>query len=520
MRATRLALTLALLCGCPLAGAAKDRALVIGINSYPGITERGIPSTRDLTGAVFDAKTFETLLKEQFSVSSSDIHVLTETAATRDAILSEFQDWLIDGTAAGDRVFFYFAGHGVALSVRDEDNGGSRMTSAIVPADAKGELVLGKIENLIPGTEIRTLLDKLAGRRVTVIADSCQSGSVSRGITASVAPSRVRARTLTPGAPLGMTVEQFNADRPMRLRTKLNGRLLEIEPSAPTEQTSGDLAVWAAATVSQVTFDLDDGSGGIFTQSFAKGLRKKGAVPEEPDQVTPNGLLKFVRSEAQQFCNDHGAACRDGLTPQLLSKDQYLTAPLLGGPGNGGGSSAKKVEPLFADLQGDALAKKLSAILAHKNDFALDASILPSTQLKLGDPIRFKIMSGEAGKVAVFDVGPDGAMTQVFPNQKTGKDGRIRANTPLTMPDAFWGIQFKATPPAGPGSLLVLVTEDGVNLNRATDGSLDLKPIKSTSRLLEIIAAETSKPVVSQTLEEPVRTARFAFVRIPYTIAP
>lgn len=507
----RLALILLLSCGLPLAGNARDRALVVGVNTYPAILEGGRANLHDLGGAVFDARTFETLLKDQFAVAASDIRVLTDAAATRDAILREFQTWLIDNTQAGDRVFFYFAGHGVSLSVKDDEHGGTRMTSAIAPADAKGELVTGPIEGLIAGTEIRALLDQLTGRHVTVVADSCHSGSVSRGISPSI-PSTYKARTLTPGPPLGMTAQQFEADRPMRLRTKLNGRLLEIEPTAPIQQASGDLAVWAAAKLGQVTFDLNTGNGGIFTQSFAGGLRKK-AARDDAGQVTAMSLLNFVQDEAKQFCSDAGAACSAGLTPQLLSKSQYLTAPIAGG-----------IAPLFPERtgnpQGPALANRMEALLSHHNDFSLDVTIQPSATLKLGDVIRFRVTSGESGKVAVFDAAPDGGITQIFPNQKTGKDGRIKANAPLTMPDAYWGIQFKATPPAGGGSLLVLVTEDGIDLGKATDGTLDLKPIKATSRLLEVIATEAAKPVVSPVLEEPTRAARWAFVRVPYTIAP
>lgn len=507
----RLALTFVFLCALPFVGSARDRALVVGVNSYPGILEGGRAHLHDLSGAVFDAKTFESLLKEQFNVAAADIRVLTDSAATREAILRDFQSWLIDGTRSGDRVFFYFAGHGVSLSVKDEETGGTRLTSAIAPADARGELVTGPIDGLIPGTEIRALLEQLGGRRVTVVADSCHSGSVSRGVQPALSAT-FRARTLTPGPPLGMTEQQFEADRPMRLRAKLNGRLLEIEPTAPDAQAGGDLAVWAAAKLGQVTFDLNTGNGGIFTQSFASGLRKK-APRDDAGEVTAVSLLNFVQDEAKQFCKEAGAACSAGLTPQLLSKNGYLTAPILGG--NPSLFPDKREEP-----QGAALASKMEAILSHHNDFALDVAMQPGTTLKLGDSIRLRVLSGESGKVAVFDASPDGNITQIFPNAKSGKDGRIQANAPLLMPDAYWGIQFKATPPAGKGSLLVLVAEDGMDLNKATDRSLDLKPIKATSRLLEIIATEAAKPINTPVLEEPTRAARWAFKRIPYTIAP
>ncbi len=517
MRRVALALTLAVLAGLPGA-AAKDRALVVGINKYPGITLNGVPGARDLGGAVFDAHTFEGLLKDQLGVAAGDIHVLTDAEATRERILGEFHDWLIADTGAGDRVFFYYAGHGAAIRVDDPATGASRMTSAIVPSDAHGELAAEPVEikGMILGTDMHQLLDQLAGRDVTVIADSCASGSVSRdALHPLVIPPNIKVRTLTPAGAVGMTQRALAADAPLRLKTKLNGRLLEIEPTAPQAKTDGTLAVWAAATTDQVTFDLGSKPGGIFTQSFADGLRDKKATLDEKGEVTAQALLNYVRDQAKQFCTEAGQACSSGLTPQLLSKDTYLIAPL-----EAAAPPGPTPQPVAAKPDTPPLADKMTALLSHNNDFSLTATILPGAALKLGDVIHFRVVSGEAGKVAVFDLTPDGDLTQIFPNQKTGRDGRIRANAPLTMPDAYWGINFRATKPAGPGTLLVLVTEDGIDLDKATGGALDFKPIKETSRLLEVVGAELDKPVVSPKPDVPTRAARWAFVKVPYSVAP
>ena len=119
-----------------------------------------------------------------------------------------------------------------------------------------------------------------------------------------------------------------------------------------------------------------------------------------------------------------------------------------------------------------------------------------------------------------IDLTPDGDLTQLFPNAKTDRAGHIGAHAPLTMPDAYWGISFKASPPAGPGSLLVLVTEDGVDITQATGLELTFKPVSQTSRLLEVIGEAVTTPVVSPKLEVPTRAARWAFLRVPYTVVP
>ena len=213
---------------------ARDRALVVGVNSYPGITVGGLAGQKDLGGAVFDAKTFADLLKTQFGVDAADIHTLFDAEASRARILDEFQTWLIAGTGPGDRVFFYFAGHGAAVRVQDEATGVSRMTSAIVPGDAHGDLAKQPlaIDGMILGVEMRGLLDQLSGRKVTVVADSCQSGSVSRdALHPFILPPSVRVRTLTPAGAVGMTRAAFDADPALRRDVKLNSRLLDIEPA-------------------------------------------------------------------------------------------------------------------------------------------------------------------------------------------------------------------------------------------------------------------------------------------------
>jgi hypothetical protein len=332
----------------------------------------------------------------------------------------------------------------------------------------------------------------------------------------------------------------------LRRDVKLNGRLLEIEADTRPPGAAGSLVVWSAATIDQVTFDRAGQPGGIFTQSFAEGLRDHKAVPDGAAQVNAGALLNYVRDEAKDFCTKAGAACSAGLTPQLIAPPEYLTQAVVQAPLP---PPPPPPEPVPAQPQptpqptpqplpppppapvpdpsasidkagAEAKGATTAAIFSHHNDFGLTVSILPSNTLKIGQVVQFRVVSAEAGKVAVFDITPDGDLTQIFPNTKTDRTGRIRANAPLTMPDAYWGVHFHATPPAGAGSLLVLVTEEGVDLSKGTGGDLDFKPILHTSRLLQVVGEELEKPVVSPKLEEPTRAARWAFVRLPYTVKP
>ena len=226
--------------------------------------------------------------------------------------------------------------------------------------------------------------------------------------------------------------------------------------------------------------------------------------------MTAAALLNYVRDQARAFCGEAGPACSAGLTPQLVAAPPYLVAPF----------GTSKPIPASAPTGGTATAAALAALLQHRNDFGLQVRMLPGSTPRIGQPIQIRIESAEDGRVVVFDLTPDGDLTQVFPNAKTARTGRIRAGAPLTMPDAYWGIGFKAAPPVGAGALLVLVTEDGLDLSQATGLNLGFKPVGQTSRLLQVISDAVEKPVVSPVLDVPTRAPRWAFVRLPYAVVP
>lgn len=81
-------------------------ALVIGIDDYKHI--------RKLAGCVQDAEDVVKFLKEEFHTPDNRIRLLRNSDASRDAIIATFQSHLInnDDINRGDRIFFYYAGHG------------------------------------------------------------------------------------------------------------------------------------------------------------------------------------------------------------------------------------------------------------------------------------------------------------------------------------------------------------------------------------------------------------------------
>lgn len=160
----------------------QRRAVVIGINTYGAKhwKQKAAPAGRapnafsDLDGAVADAKAMVEILAQRFQFERSSILQLTNTAATRSAILEAIERYLIEPAQAGDNLVFYYSGHGSEVENPGEEAG---KDETIVPADT----VVGAYD--IRDKELAQLWNRALARgaNLTVIMDSCHSGGLSRG---------------------------------------------------------------------------------------------------------------------------------------------------------------------------------------------------------------------------------------------------------------------------------------------------------------------------------------------------
>ena len=509
----------------PAPGGAADRALVVGVDHYPSIIRNGVPGGADLAGAVVDARTFTELLVEVFGVPPSSIAMLTDKTATRDRILQEFRTWLIDGSKPGDRVFFYFAGHGARVLVAGP-GGTRRLTSTIAPFDTRGDLDgrESSFAGMIQGTEVRELLRDLEDRHVTVVVDACFSGSISRGRRELTWLRGMR--TLTPAPPSSLAPStKFEGETDpsaARLiappRSELDRSRPTASPALPDRDRHGSLAVWSAATIAQVTFDHPEKPGGIFTQSLASRLRETMKDPSEADVLTASSLLTYVRAEADRICRQLGRRCSNGLTPELLASKDYLLSVLAPAPKvnvvDGVGTQGKGQKVV-------AVAQIATSVLSHVNDFELSAEVLPSRRTKVGDEIRFRIRSSEAGTLVVLDVSAKGELKQIFPNrysERGFKGGRVRAGATIVIPDSQYGFAFEAAEP-GPGTLIALVADDETELQSVLDQKADLSPARDPS---SVIAALASRLQEARLVGggKPNGRQRWSFAAVPYMIDP
>ncbi len=165
------------LLGSATATLAEDRALIIGIEYYDRV--------RPAPGALRDADDMERFAIERLKFVPSAICKLKGKDATYQGIKDAVQRCLIAGTKPGDRVFFYYSGHGSALPDDDRDEKDDGWDETIVPYDV-GKKGLGMIRD----DQFAKWIADLAGRRIVMIFDSCHSGTISRGGPAPVNSAR------------------------------------------------------------------------------------------------------------------------------------------------------------------------------------------------------------------------------------------------------------------------------------------------------------------------------------------
>ena len=148
-------------------------ALVVGIDRYPD----PIPT---LQGCVNDAQAFGGILTDQYKVPRGQVLTLIDAQATREAVIRGFREHL-SKAGAGDIAVFFFAGHGA-----QEPTSGCYLP---VEPDGKNETLVCH-DSRQPGgwdlvdKDVAVLIEEIAARgaRLTLILDSCHSGSADRAL--------------------------------------------------------------------------------------------------------------------------------------------------------------------------------------------------------------------------------------------------------------------------------------------------------------------------------------------------
>jgi hypothetical protein len=153
------------------------RALLIGIGKYDSPL---FPSLEFPKNDV--ARLGELLESPTYGFAVTRLTDDSSLRPTRENILNAMQRTLVDQSKEGDTVLFYFSGHGswVKNTLSDETD---LRDETIVPADAIRPVTNTSQLRDIRDKELAELFDRALAKKVklTVIFDSCHSGSIARG---------------------------------------------------------------------------------------------------------------------------------------------------------------------------------------------------------------------------------------------------------------------------------------------------------------------------------------------------
>jgi len=193
---TKYSLFLLSLSICLFANAQEKKyALIIGIDNYEPVnaSPQYTRGWTNLEGCVNDALSIKDFCTASFGFSESNITTLFNQYAERDSIIAALEQ-LISKALKGDVVFIYYAGHGsqVKNSLSSEKD---KKDESIVPANhwKKG---IADIRDKELAVYFNRLLDK--GVLLTIIFDSCHSGSIGRG-KAGLLAGEVKTRYMEDG---------------------------------------------------------------------------------------------------------------------------------------------------------------------------------------------------------------------------------------------------------------------------------------------------------------------------------
>ena len=303
---------------CVKADAATKKAILIGINDYNptestradlqrapvahGYKRKPVPGGwknipyKDLSGAVADAQLMKGLLEP---LGFTDIVTLYNQEATADQILSTLNRLLIEDAAPGDIRFVYYSGHGGY--VKNAATGDQDQT--IVPADHWRD---------VPDIRDKELSRILyaAGNKgvvVTVVADSCHSGSLSRGVWNQVGTSKTAEGPFDP----------IEVNDPPDLDTRTG------KPIDPVDK--GVLYLAASQRYEEaMEYRTDDGVHGAFTWALRQALVQG---PRQRVDVILQRTMSYLKAEARAQIPvlDASAERRSkGLTGEVVDQPQGL----------------------------------------------------------------------------------------------------------------------------------------------------------------------------------------------------
>jgi hypothetical protein len=219
----------------------------------------------DLTGCVADADDMYEFLVTTIGVSPSNIVNLRNEQATRANIKSSFRALATNEKIQyGDPIVVFFAGHGSTVHAPPHWSTGGSLIQMLIPYDFDSTSAENDAQGFFDLTSA-ALLSEIArakGDNITVILDSCYSGSSTRSSDSHV---RVRGFELPSEYIPRITVDEDVLDD--------NQRAMIVAPGSENTALSSHVLLAASSASSCAR---ETGGRGAFTQALLSLLRNPG----------------------------------------------------------------------------------------------------------------------------------------------------------------------------------------------------------------------------------------------------
>ncbi|MES2148813.1 MAG: caspase family protein [Pseudomonadota bacterium] len=417
---------------------ASRHALIIGVGHYLN------PSIPELRGIGYDIES-ATSMALAMQVPKENIRVLRDAEATAADIEREIAD-LNKRTQPGDRVFFYFSGHG------------SRWYDAAVNKNGCVEALLPADGLPLTNERIATILKPISDKtdKLFVFYDACHSGGiVDRPLATMRSLKPAAGGTLTPkfssvgtnelcSRPTNMKTRAFTTEA---IRTGgLPQNIVQISSSRPDE----------------VSFD-DEGAGGLATQAWrdcmlggSHDLDNSGGISVSEIAACAQTRIDKRFANSSQFAAQHVTiGGNQAFIPSWFS-GAFATAPA---------TAAAALKPVAAVAATAAAPDAAFADILAQRDPRRSVTIGAAARtLKIGrDTLDLTVTSSHAGHLYLVLLGSDNeSFYLLFPNDKD-HNNTIKAGETLRLPRPDWKITAQG--PAGTDRMLAVVTESPRNLS-------------------------------------------------------
>ncbi len=393
-----------MLCPVSLSSAlAEDHALLVGIERYK-------IAGANLMGIAIDIRNMQKVAG-MMGFKKNQIKVLMDEDATLKGIENAFQQWLIQGVSAGDKVLFYYSGHGYHVTDQSGDEKDS-YDEILIPYDTTESG-----ENVLLDDRIGQLIAQIPTNKIFVLLDACYSGTATKSPSGN--QSKFYPLQCTPPAPWDRGV----------VRTK----------SHIVEGVSSEKYVLLAAAQDNEPAQASS-KGSYFTLGVVKAFndaREKGSAL----------TLQEVESVAREYIRSN-LPPREIHRPSLLGNRELMTKNLI----------VTKVHSvgLWEEME----------YLVQKANFKLNLSVNSKKQ-KVGDTLKIRCVVPENGYLNIMEVDRDDtAVTLLFPN-KYHPQNHISKGQPIEIPSP--GDTFVLRAKERGRSLLVAIFTN-VDINAYRDG--------------------------------------------------